>query len=81
MVADIESHDNEPHEALAANLHRIAFTRDIPLESVARAVGISLDELQAICTGELDPDLDVVTRIAEAVGVRLSELFAEPTYN
>jgi DNA-binding phage protein len=73
--------DIEPHEALAANLHRIAFTKGLPLESVARSAGISLDELRAICTGEIDPDLEVVTRIAQAVGVRLSELFAEPTYN
>jgi transcriptional regulator with XRE-family HTH domain len=73
--------DVEPHEALAANLHRLAFTRGITLESVARAVGISLDDLLAICTGEADPDLDIVTRIAQAVGVRLSELFADPTYN
>jgi transcriptional regulator with XRE-family HTH domain len=73
--------DNEPHEALAANLHRIAFTRGITLESVARSVGISLEELLAICTGEVDPDLAVVTRIAQALGVRPSDLFAEPTYN
>jgi transcriptional regulator with XRE-family HTH domain len=73
--------DIEPHEALASNLHRIAFTMGLPLESVARSAGISLDELRAICTGEIDPDLEVVTRIAQAVGVRLSELFAEPTYN
>jgi transcriptional regulator with XRE-family HTH domain len=71
----------EPHEALAANLHRIAFAKGIPLESVAHSVGISLDELLAICTGEVDPDLEVITRIAQAVGVRLSELLAEPTYN
>lgn len=73
--------DIEPHEALASNLHRIAFMRAISLASVAGAVGISLDELQAICTGEIDPDLEVVTRIAQAIGVRLSELFADPTYN
>lgn len=73
--------DTEPHEALAANLHRIAFVRGIPLESVARSVGISLDELLAICTGDVDPDLGVVTRIAQAIGVRLSELFTEPTFN
>lgn len=71
----------EPHEAFAANLHRIAFVRGIPLEAVARSVGLSLDDLLAICTGELDPDLDVVTRIAQAIGVRLSDLFAAPTYN
>jgi transcriptional regulator with XRE-family HTH domain len=71
----------EPHEALAANLHRIAFVRGIALESVACSAGISLNDLLAICTGEVDPDLGVVTRIAQAIGVRLSELFAEPTYN
>jgi DNA-binding phage protein len=82
-VADNDSLDNEPdaHEALAANLHRIAFTKNIPLESVAQAAGITLDELHAICLGELDPDLEVVAQIAQAIGVKLSELLAEPMYN
>jgi DNA-binding phage protein len=71
----------EPHEALAANLHRIAFEKGIPLESVARSAGISLDDLLAICSGEFDPDLDVITRIAQALGIRLSELLADPMYN
>jgi transcriptional regulator with XRE-family HTH domain len=73
--------DIEPHEALAANLHRIAYTRGITLEAVARSAGISLGDLLAICAGEVDPDLEVVTRIAKAIGVRLSELFVEPMYN
>jgi transcriptional regulator with XRE-family HTH domain len=71
----------EPHEALAANLYRIAFAKRIPLEAVARSAGISLDELLAIATGEFDPDVDVITRIAQTLGVRVSELLAEPTFN
>jgi hypothetical protein len=35
--------DIEPHEALASNLLRLAFSWGITLESVARSVGISLD--------------------------------------
>ncbi|EDM78364.1 hypothetical protein PPSIR1_05931 [Plesiocystis pacifica SIR-1] len=66
---------------LAANLHRFAFEQNLTLEAVALAAGISLERLQAICAGEFDPDLDLVHRIAHAVGVTSSELLAEPNYN
>ena len=39
------------------------------------------EQLQAICAGDLDPDLDLVYRLARAVGVTGSELITEPTYN
>jgi transcriptional regulator with XRE-family HTH domain len=69
------------YEVLASNLHRLVFERGVTLEDVARAAGISLERLQAICTGEFDPDLDLVDRIAQAVGVTASELLTETGYN
>lgn len=68
-------------EDLAANLHRLAFERGLSLDAIARAAGIPLDRLHAILTGEFDPDLELVDRIAQALGVTASELIAEPDYN
>lgn len=73
--------DRQPHEVLASNLHRLMFEQNRTLEEVASAAGLSLEQLQAICAGELDPELDVVKRIAHAVGVTASTLIAEPNYN
>jgi transcriptional regulator with XRE-family HTH domain len=69
------------YEVLASNLHRLVFERGVTLEDVACAAGISLERLQAIFTGEFDPDLDLVDRIAQAVGVTASELLTETGYN
>lgn len=69
------------HEVLATNLHRLVFEQGSSFEAVARSAGITPEQLQAICTGEFDPDLDLVARIAEAVNVTASELIAEPNYN
>ena len=71
----------QAHEVLAANLHRLVFEQNLTLEAVARSADITLEQLQAICAGEFDPDLDLVDRIAQAVGVTSSELIAEPEYN
>jgi transcriptional regulator with XRE-family HTH domain len=69
------------HEILASNLQRLTFDQNLTLEDVARRAGITLDQLEAICSGDLDPDLDLVDLIAKAVGVTASELLAEPDYN
>jgi transcriptional regulator with XRE-family HTH domain len=73
--------DRRGYEVLAANLHRLAFERGLTLDDIARAVGISLEQLQAILTGEFDPDLELVNRIGQAVGVTASELIADHEYN
>jgi transcriptional regulator with XRE-family HTH domain len=73
--------DRRGYEVLAANLHRLAFERGLTLDDIARAVGISLEQLQAILTGEFDPELELVNRIGLAVGVTASELIADHEYN
>jgi transcriptional regulator with XRE-family HTH domain len=73
--------ERRAYEVLASNLHRLVFERGITLEDVAHSAGISVERLQAICSGEFDPDLDLVDRIAQAVGVTASELIAEREYN
>jgi hypothetical protein len=37
--------DRRGYEVLAANLHRLAFERGLTLDDIARAVGISLEQL------------------------------------
>lgn len=66
------------YEILASNLQRLIFEQNSTLEEVAAKAGITLSQLEAICSGDVDPDLDVVDLIAKAVGVTASELLAEP---
>jgi transcriptional regulator with XRE-family HTH domain len=73
--------DRRGYEVLAANLHRLAFEQGLTLEAVASAVGISLERLQAILTGEFDPDLELVNRIGQTLGVTASELITDHEYN
>ncbi|PRQ02027.1 helix-turn-helix domain-containing protein [Enhygromyxa salina] len=70
-----------PNEIVEANVRRYAATKQMPLDAVARASGISVDRLLAIFRGDFDPDLDLVGRIAEVLGVTASDLLAEPDYN
>ena len=55
------------YEILASNLQRLIFEQNSTLEEVARGAGITLSQLEAICSGEVDPDL---------VGIDLTNLDA-----
>jgi transcriptional regulator with XRE-family HTH domain len=70
-----------PNEIVEANVRRYAQAKSMPLDAVARASGISTERLLAIFRGDFDPDLGLVGRIAEALGVTASDLLAEPDYN
>jgi transcriptional regulator with XRE-family HTH domain len=69
------------HELVEANVRRIAMAKQMPLDAVARASGISMERLLAIFDGRFDPDLELVGRIAEALGVTAADLVAEPDFN
>jgi transcriptional regulator with XRE-family HTH domain len=69
------------HELVEANLRRIAHAKRMPLEAVARASGIAPERLLAIFTGAYDPDLELLGRIAESLGVTASDLLTEPDFN
>ncbi len=73
--------DRRGFEVLASNLHRLAFEQSLTLDAIAHAAGITAAQLQAILSGELDPELELLDRIAKALGVTASELIDEPTYN
>lgn len=70
-----------PNEVVEANVRRYALAKQMPLDAVARASGISTERLLAIFRGDFDPELDVIGRIAEALGVTASDLLAEPEFN
>jgi transcriptional regulator with XRE-family HTH domain len=70
-----------PNELVEANVRRLAAQKAMPLDAVARASGISHDRLLAIFRGDFDPDLGLVGRIAEVLGVTAADLLAEPDFN
>lgn len=69
------------HELVEANVRRFALAKSVSLDAVARASGITTARLLAIFSGEFDPDLELLGRIAESLGVTASDLLAEPAFN
>jgi len=69
------------HELIEANLRREAFLKGIALETIAQTSGISLERLLAIFSGDWPPDLQLIGRIAESVGLTAAELLTEPELN
>ncbi len=69
------------HELVEANLRRIALAKRVPLDTVARASGITTERLLAIFSGDYDPDLELLGKIAESLGVTAADLLTEPDFN
>ena len=69
------------HELVEANVRRHAAARSMSLGAVARASGIRLELLLSIFSGEYDPDLELVGKIANSLGLTTSDLLAEPDFN
>ena len=69
------------HELIEANLRREAYVRGMSLDEIARASGIELARLLAIFSGDWSPDIQLVGRIAETVGLTAAELLTEPEVN
>jgi transcriptional regulator with XRE-family HTH domain len=55
------------HEVIEANVRRIAARRGRSVADIAKEAGISTDQLLAIFSGEFDPDVDLLDRIADAL--------------
>lgn len=62
------------HILLTENLRRLTEEKGITLSAVADRAGIDRAELFAAMAGEIDPDLDWLNLIADALGVELVEL-------
>jgi hypothetical protein len=67
------------HELLAENVRRIAQAKGVSFVFLAGIAGISTERLPAIFSGEFDPVLDVLNKLADGLGVALSDLLPTPT--
>jgi transcriptional regulator with XRE-family HTH domain len=69
---------NRPaHELVTENLRRLTEAKGIPLTVVADRAGIDRRELFAMMAGEYDADLDWLNRLADALGVHVSEFLVD----
>lgn len=71
--------DVPAYELLRENLRRLTEERGVSLSELADRAWIPRTELFEAMTGEYDPDLEWLIRLAKALGVQLSELFDERT--
>jgi len=64
---------NKPRRAALIRTHcdRVG----VPLVSLAREIGLSLDALRKIDSGRRDPLLTTALRIANALGVEVEDIF------
>jgi transcriptional regulator with XRE-family HTH domain len=71
------------HALLADNVRQIAKAKGVSFVFLASVAGISTERLLEIFSGEFDPDLDVINKLADGLGVALSDLFADtdPEHN
>ena len=63
---------------LGAKIRRARRDRDMTLEDLAAASGVSVAHLSRLESGERQPSLDGLLRLAFGLGVPFEELFAEP---
>lgn len=69
------------HELLAWNVRRLSHAQGIPLAALAATIGIAPSQLDAIFTGEFDPDLNLLNKIANALGVGVADILADTKLN
>ncbi|WP_456680196.1 helix-turn-helix domain-containing protein [Bradyrhizobium sp. USDA 3311] len=63
---------------VAWNVRRIRIDRGISQEKLAYSTGIDRSYVGSLERQSKNPTIDLLDRIAEALGVHLSELFARP---
>jgi transcriptional regulator with XRE-family HTH domain len=66
---------------VAANVRRGRAKRGLSLERLARASGVSRSTLGQVELGRCAPSINVIWKIARALGLSLSEVVAEPGAN
>lgn len=65
------------YELLTVNLRRLTEAKKIPLTVLADRAGIDRRELFAAMAGEVDPDLDWLNKLADVLGVEVTELLRD----
>ena len=76
MIQDIPAHD--PVKDIGKTLKRIRFERNLTLENVADATGVSKAMLGQIERGASNPTISVLWKITTGLQLSLSTLFTEP---
>lgn len=72
----------QPHELLSTNIRRVAQLKGLSYVFLASQAGITTERLLAIFAGDFDPDLKLLNKLAETLGVELADLFADdPEHN
>ena len=69
------------YEMLTINVRRLTELKRMPLTVLADRAGISRRELFAVMAGEVDPDVEWIRRLAEALGVTMADLFLVEEYS
>lgn len=64
----------EPLEILTANLKAARLARGLSQEAAADAAGMDQSQWWKIETGQVDPSVKTLTRVASAVGLTVSDL-------
>ncbi|MCH4178987.1 MAG: XRE family transcriptional regulator [Megasphaera sp.] len=76
MTPDISAHD--PVKDIGKTLKRIRFERNLTLENVSEATGVSKAMLGQIERGASNPTISVLWKIAKGLQISLSTLLNEP---
>ena len=61
---------------MTLRIKEIAKTKGVTITELAGIVGITQPNLSNVVNGKTSPSLDLLQRIADALGVEVSELFA-----
>ncbi|MEW6511849.1 MAG: helix-turn-helix transcriptional regulator [Bacteroidota bacterium] len=62
---------------IGEKIRRIRREKDLSQEYVAEQVGVNVTYISKIERGKSDPDTELLTRIAKALGVQIVDFFAE----
>ena len=68
----------ELQKALAANVRRLRESKDLSQEKLAQKAGLTMRFVSGIERGEENPTLKTVSKLAKALGVGGTALFANP---
>ncbi|MEY9590939.1 transcriptional regulator with XRE-family HTH domain [Bradyrhizobium yuanmingense] len=64
---------------MAYNVRRIRVERGIPQEQLAYDAGVDRSYMSGLERQQANPTVDLLDRLAETLGVTVSELFIRPT--
>ncbi|MCA1386012.1 MULTISPECIES: helix-turn-helix domain-containing protein [unclassified Bradyrhizobium] len=64
---------------VAYNVRRIRVQRGIPQEQLAYDAGVDRSYMSGLERQQANPTIDLLDRLAETLGVAVSELFVRPT--